>query len=315
LNALPQEKVRAILRGAAQFRLRRKAARIARLADLHGMDEALYQSLAPVLGYKANKLPFTLIAQRIPLRMLLQHKPDAEAILFGVSGFLTESDLSRYDFQTRVWLRDLWDHWWKRREEFHRLMIARNEWAMAGQRPANHPQRRVAALAAMAARWPKIRALAKKCAVQEIRSFFRSLENDYWDHHFTLISAKSARPMALVGETRVTEMLANVFFPIAILSDPARWTEYEELPAILPSRRIAIAAMRLLEGNPERSRLLKTVANQQGLLQIYEDFCMRDASDCVDCPFPRQLGQWITNAIPAARDAASAPWGDGSRAS
>jgi hypothetical protein len=31
---------------------------------------------------------------------------------------------------------------------------------------------------------------------------------------------------------------------------------------------------------------------QQGFLQVYEDFCMPDRSDCARCPFPRQIAQW-----------------------
>jgi hypothetical protein len=38
---------------------------------------------------------------------------------------------------------------------------------------------------------------------------------------------------------------------------------------------------------------MKTVAQQQGLLQIYEDFCLQDNSDCAHCPFPEQMGKWI----------------------
>jgi len=88
LNRLRDEQIEAILRSAAQYRMKKKAARFARLSELHGEDEALYQSLAVTLGYKANKLPFTLIAQRIPLRMLLQNKADVDSILFGIGGFL-----------------------------------------------------------------------------------------------------------------------------------------------------------------------------------------------------------------------------------
>jgi hypothetical protein len=28
------------------------------------------------------------------------------------------------------------------------------------------------------------------------------------------------------------------------------------------------------------------------LLQIYEDFCMQDNSDCAQCPFPEQMANW-----------------------
>ena len=86
LRDLPEEKVREVLLGAAQFRLRRKSATLARLVELHGADEALFQALAATLGYRNNKLPFTLLAQRLPLKLL--RKNDADALLFGVSGFL-----------------------------------------------------------------------------------------------------------------------------------------------------------------------------------------------------------------------------------
>jgi hypothetical protein len=29
------------------------------------------------------------------------------------------------------------------------------------------------------------------------------------------------------------------------------------------------------------------------LLQIYEDFCMQDNSDCAQCPFPEQMRKWM----------------------
>ncbi|MEI8341761.1 MAG: DUF2851 family protein [Verrucomicrobiota bacterium] len=289
LRDLPEAKVRSILRGAAQYRMKKKAARFARLAELHGEDEALYQSLAVTLGYKVNKLPFMLMAQRVPLRILREHKRDADAILFGLAGFLNAADLSDFDRETRVMLRDLWDRWWSRRLGFERLSILRGEWRMSGQRPANHPQRRVAALTQIVKHWPKVRALAAKCEVTAIHDFFAGLGDEYWDHHYTLTSARSAKRMALIGGTRVSEMLANVFFPRAVLYDPSRWNDFEKLPAALNNRRAGIAALRLFGGNPEGARYLKTTANQQGLLQIYDDFCAHDSSDCVECRFPEQL--------------------------
>jgi len=289
LRDLPPEEARAILRGAAQYRMQKKAARLARLAEIHGEDEALFQSLATTLGYKGNKLPFTLLAQRVPLRVLLQNRPDAEAILFGMSGFLDAADLSGFDVETRAWLRDLWDRWWSRRTGFERLALARSEWCLAGQRPVNHPQRRIGALAQMVGLWPKIRALSKRCGVPAIRDFFAGLSGGYWDHHYTLTSPRSKKPMALVGNERVNGMLANVFFPIAILSDPERWEEYEKLPAMPGSRRVRIAALRLLGGGTQSSKFFRTVWGQEGLLQVYEDFCMQDASGCANCLFPAQI--------------------------
>ena len=292
LRELPEEKVREVLLGAALHRLRRKSAALARLVELHGPDEALYQALAATLGYKSNKLPFTLLAQRLPLRLMRAAKDDADALLFGVAGFLDAPDLAAFAPDTRSYLRGLWEKWWPRRAEHERLTIARQLWRASGQRPANHPQRRLAALAQIVRHWPKIRALREPCEPDAIREFFAGLSDEYWDFHYTVTSKESAKRMALIGHSRVTDMLVNVFFPLAIAVDPQRVIGFKNLPAPLTNRRVEVAALRLFGESPLGHTLLKNAAMQQGLLQIYEDFCMRDASDCAACLFPRQLAKW-----------------------
>jgi hypothetical protein len=106
--------------------------------------------------------------------------------------------------------------------------------------------------------------------------------------------------MALIGDARVADILANVLFPFWLAHDldlsaslgKSLWAEYAKLPAQLSNRRLETGATRLFGNDPRRKQFLKTVANQQGLLQIYEDFCMRDNSDCAQCPFPEQMKRW-----------------------
>jgi hypothetical protein len=101
-------------------------------------------------------------------------------------------------------------------------------------------------------------------------------------------SRRVAKKMALIGNSRVADILANVLFPFwtahdaeASTSPSTRlWSEYAKLPAQLSNRRLETAATRLFENDSRRQEFLKTVAHQQGLLQIYEDFCMQDNSDC-----------------------------------
>jgi hypothetical protein len=122
----------------------------------------------------------------------------------------------------------------------------------------------------------------------------------FWNFHYTLASKASAKEMALIGEARVADILANVLFPFWAAHDleaPNRlntplWTEYAKLPAQLSNRRLETAATRLFGNDPRRKEYLRTVAHQQGLLQIYEDFCAQDNSDCAQCPFPEQMARW-----------------------
>jgi hypothetical protein len=291
LRALPEEKVREVLLGAAEHRLRRKAAALTRCREVHGMDEALFQALAATLGYRNNQLPFTLLAQRLPLKVLRAARDAADALLFGVAGFLPGEELRAFAPDTRGYLRGLWEKWWTGRADYERLTIPRPLWKFAGQRPVNHPQRRLAALAQLVRHWPKIRSLAQRCDPAAITDFFATLQDEYWGRHYTLTSKAAARPMALIGETRVTEMLANVFYPLAYAEDSSRWLGFKSLPAALSNRRVEVAALRLF-GDPVPRTLLASAAVQQGLLQIYEDFCQQDASDCAACRFPGQLARW-----------------------
>src|SRR5215469_2392109 len=123
LKDLPEERVCSVLAAASQFRLRQKAARIRRKIDSHGRDQVLFQELAAALGYKENKLPFTLITQRLPLRSLREAPSDIESTLFGVAGFLQTTDLDVYRKSTREYVRQLWDRWWPRRDELQRLIL------------------------------------------------------------------------------------------------------------------------------------------------------------------------------------------------
>jgi Protein of unknown function (DUF2851) len=292
LRDMPTEKLRAVLTAAAQFRLQKKAARLARTGGLHGSDEALFQSLAVTLGYKNNKLPFTLIAQRLPLKFLLQAGDDLDALIFGIGGFLGASDFTPFDLETRLYLRGLWDRWWRMRDRFARLVLPSDTWRLAATRPANHPQRRLAAFGQIVRHWKKIRTLASGSDLGTMRVFFENLRDEYWDNHYTLTSKRSPKRMALIGATRAGDMLANVFYPLAILRHPGRWADYAKLPATLVSQRVEIAGVRLLGAHPELAAILKSAVNQQGLLQIYEDFCMTDNSDCANCLFPGQVARW-----------------------
>jgi hypothetical protein len=292
LQDLPEERLGRILAAAAQFRLQRKAARINSNVENHGRDEVLFQEIAAALGYKENKLAFTLLAQRLPLGLLRRQSGDTEAILFGVAGFLVAPDLRVYTGQTRSYVRQLWDRWWPHRDGMQRLVLPAALWRLSGTRPLNHPQRRLGALAGLINAWPSFtRSLAKKSA-RAAQDFFRKLHHPFWNFHYTLTSEPAAREMALVGESRIAEILANVLLPFFLADGSDVWPVYEKLPARLSNRRLKTGAARLFGGDLRCPHFTRTIAQQQGLLQIYEDFCLQDNSDCAQCPFPEQMRKW-----------------------
>ena len=82
LRNLAAERITSILEGAAKFRLQQKANRLRQRIEAHGREEGLFQAMAEALGYKQNRLPFTLLTQRLPVTLLRTQREDSEALLF-----------------------------------------------------------------------------------------------------------------------------------------------------------------------------------------------------------------------------------------
>jgi hypothetical protein len=96
----------------------------------------------------------------------------------------------------------------------------------------------------------------------------------------------------LIGETRIHEMLANVVYPLLVTERTRLWAEYLELPALLDNQKVRRAMLRLFGDSTLQKSFNRKLFHHQGLLQIYQDFCLEDHSACADCPFPERLKEW-----------------------
>lgn len=294
LKGLSAAALNDLLDEAARHRANVKAARWARIEDAHGRDAALFQSTAETLGYGGNALPMRLLAQRVPLAALRAHPEAAEALLFGVAGFLSPALHESSPPDTREYLRGLWEQWWRNRSTFEVAAERRIAWRLHGQRPANHPHRRIAALAALVAVWPQYRrvALARPFKVKPALDFLGALKHPFWSRRHTLTSAETAQGLALFGRTQGLELVANHLVPLALREEGISFRDYHKLRHSAPNQKVKRCAIRLFGSMKLAQPWLRRVAHHQALLQIYHDFCLEDFSDCDNCPFPEQLSQW-----------------------
>ncbi len=298
LATLDAPRVDDLLTEAARHRLQRKARRLQQLEDTHGIEEALWQSLARALGYGPNTLPMTLLGQRVPRRRLrdLRTTLSREALLFGLAGFL-EPDLHKSaPADSRRYLESLWQQWWKLRIDHEPAPSRSLAWTLGGSRPSNHPHRRLGALTAISAQWPAISRPVHPpppAAMKTQRTPLSPHTPELLSPHNTLHSRQTMRPVALFGTARVNEFLANYYIPRwANVHPSAAWNALLKLPGGTPSDPVRRAATRLFGTRPDQDTFQRKLWQQQALLQIYQDFCLQDASDCHQCPFPEQLGQW-----------------------
>ena len=299
LAALDASRAQSIIESAAQFRLERKSRCLHRLVQAQGREQAIFQSLAQTLGYRNNQQPFVILTQRLPIRDLLTREAlEREAMLFGVSGFLEKIRVEDTADATRGYLRHLWSQWWKQRNACARWIEPQSlpRWNLAATRPGNHPQRRLGALAAMLSSWNRLSEPltdASRWSQPAWKDTLAALQHEFWTSHYTLTASPAAKPIALIGETRVHEMLANVAYPLLVPERTRLWAEYLELPALLDNQKVRRAMLRLFgENSPLAASLSTRLHHHQGLLQIYEDFCLEDDSACSSCPFPERLKEW-----------------------
>jgi Protein of unknown function (DUF2851) len=303
----PPERVSELLRQAAQIRFRGKAAQLQARAREAGWEQALWEGLFRALGYKHNVWPMQCLAEQRARWFPARPAPLAlQARLFGISGLLP-ADLTRAETGADGYVRRIWDHWWREREEFADCAVPRKVWRLHGLRPANHPQRRLA----LAARWLAAGDLPARierwCArdVESDRADDRLQKvlavpsDDFWDWHWTFRSTRLAKRQSLLGGTRVTDLAVNVILPWLWIRavegknetiQRALETRFESWPAADDNSVLRLARQRLF-GGPARRRL-KTAAEQQGVIQIVRDFCDQSNALCTHCKFPELVSEF-----------------------
>jgi hypothetical protein len=292
LEALPGNEVAAILRAAGMFRLRQKARRWFWRRKIAGPEQALFEALAEALGFHANQIPMRLVAQRLPWKKLRGLDPAARlAHLFGLSGFLPGESVERLTAESRGWLRELWETWWKVRASLDYAQMSRAHWRLAGLRPLNRPERRLAALAHLVPRIGKLLAALDERDADRFADLLFAVRDPFWETHATLNGAPMSSPARLIGGERVHDILANVFWPMVLLdNEPAAQRGLENLSAAANgAARIASQRMLVSALTPKQQR---EALIQQGLLQVFRDYCQTDCSQCRDCTFPELVAKW-----------------------
>ncbi len=286
LAEMKMENVVNLLQSVAAYRVMGKRKRFRDKAATVGRRQAWYEAWAETLGYSENKEQMVMLARRAPVRSLRQ---DAEAMLLGVAGFLQPVVPAGADEEGKEYYRKLWEEWWKLQSFFGVEPGRAPNWRFTGVRPANHPQRRVAALAVSTQRWSAISPLLNAENITNLTRVLTGLRHEFWDRHCTISSAPLRRRVALVGQQRVHAFLSNY-----VLVDDASeraWEAYVRLPAGTLSRRVLNTARNLFgEREKDMAKLLKCEYVHQALLQIANDFCTQTA--CRDCLFPEQLRDW-----------------------
>jgi hypothetical protein len=255
-----------LVEAAASFRLRRKYEVYQRAVALRGPGEALFEAIAAAMGFKNNKIPFLLVAQRSSLARAKME--GGEALLFGLAGFLRAGHFDLGDWGAREYLKRLWEQWWAVQDRERRLILPESAWSYSAVRPANHPHRRMGALAASARSFGPIQRAVEKGKGADFEAAFASLEHPFWEKHSSLAGDPLPKVTALVGDDRVVDLSINVFLPAQPFE--AAWSHLCATAGPTPSGKI-LRSLEWLTGEA-RPALYRSAMCQQGLLQLVQDF-------------------------------------------
>jgi hypothetical protein len=285
LNALPAESILALLDSAGDERFAGKTRKFSRWIHRAGAEQAFYEGWMEALGYKANKTGFRTLAQRLTVA------ENRAATLFGVANFLPTK-------QTDTYGKRLWSQWWKLRPDFEDKILPKETWRLHGIRPANHPHRRLGAAVALLKRHANL--LEKVLGAIETdgdpAKLFLQARDEYWSRHFTLGGKTQRQPVELIGASRAEEIIANIVLPfVAALGDDRLHEKakarYDALRTTSTNSLVRLAGQQLFD-SAVAGKLAKTTRQQQGLMQVFQDFCLNDKSACRHCQFPELARRW-----------------------
>ena len=315
LAGLQRPHVAHFLECAGRERLRIKAERMSASIRELGADQVFYEETMCALGYRDNRVPFRRLARALPLESLRsssKNKPEAAfALLLGLSGLLPARISPRWDQETRAYLRNAWDFWWKAQSAWQHLAMQAVDWKLGGLRPQNHPVRRMAAAAAIfcgAAPFSEAvsttSALDPAARISNARAALERVKPDaYWKRRLAFSRPPSGSDMAIVGEGRIAAIVSNVVVPFVAATgneSPDQIPGLELLHAEQESSIMKHAAFLLLRADRSPT-LYHTALRQQGLLQVFHDFCLNDRTGCKACGLPNALRLWQPDEPSAAR--------------
>jgi Protein of unknown function (DUF2851) len=245
-------------------------------------EEAFYRFLARSFGFKVNTVPFEMLSQSIPLKILAKQKYDqyqTEALLFGQAGLLKEPTddyssklLKEYHFlQKKYSLRPIETHLWK----FLRI------------RPFNFPTIRIAQFAALIhSSSGLLSKILEADNLGTLEKLFKVSASTYWDDHFNF-GHKSPKKTKTLTVDSIHLLLVNAVIPFIFV--------YGKIKNIPSYKDKAISFLEELP--PEQNSIIRSwqklgvepldAFETQAMLQLKNVYCQK--KKCLVCAIGNKL--------------------------
>ena len=324
-NAVDGARIGLFFDYAGDQRALAKMQRWERQVDVLGAEQAIQTGIMEALGFKKNKSQFALLSRLAPPEKLKQllagHPPDekrlrAEAVLFGLAGLL-EHAKNNADPDAAAYIESLRSRWAGCRGAFPEGGMDGKQWIYAGSRPVNFPTRRIAAAAAFLAEHverglatallaclpPETGVLRQKhvsAARKNLEALFTGAAGGFWTGRCTFDGKRLPSPIGLVGKDRAALIIVNVIIPVLLLQARRRndadlehllHAIYVKVPRLAPTSVEEFVVQRVFGGDAFAAKVISNARRQQGLYQVFKDFCEKDDRGCRRCAFLSALAR------------------------
>ena len=143
---------------------------------------------------------------------------------------------------------------------------------------------------------PPVGSEKRQCreTIQRFQALLEGPEQPYWARRYRFGPTGVGRSYALIGSARTTEVIINAVIPLLLaLSRKGKQSRLEQrlhnvyaLIRPLPDNSVTSRMKQhIFPQGDESDGVVRSARRQQGLLQLYHDFCESESATCRDCGF------------------------------
>lgn len=267
-------------------RLERKVTPIQAILDETAghWDECIYRMIARYMGTRVNAEAFSLLAQKLPLSILLKNRDNLhmlEALMYGQAGMLEAGYEDEYFKSLQKEYRHL-------KNKYTLSPIPGVMWKFSRMRPANFPTLRIAQLAALIHHQGNIfDKMINAANIAEIRLLFKNQVSEYWSRHYRFDHPSQKNHSGTLSSDMADVLIINAVAPVLFVYGRSTGDD-----------RFTDRAVNLLESVPaEKNHIIAEwdslgikaakAFESQALIQLRNEYCYHKR--CLECSIGHQV--------------------------
>ena len=131
-----------------------------------------------------------------------------------------------------------------------------------------------------------------KTIMKNTEAIFLELYDDHWSYYYTFGGRRLKKRERLIGKERATVIFINIIIPVLLAYARKRgdyelegklFKAYKLHSKLSPNNITRFMNYRILGEDLQEVSVVNSARRQQGLLQIFKDFCESDDITCERC--------------------------------